>query len=203
MYRIMIAALAAFFMSACTTTGMTVKSTPGNVEITELSKVSDKTIRYVTKLEIGKVLCDQQSFRHGDQRIIAKVGDTIIYSQIWAPFDMAGCLNAMSKTPWERLASQFINQVGAPLVKYGTGYAIASKTFDYLNRQNKTISDTASAAAENAAPRVEGDNNRVVVGDGSSYDENPGIPAGEITFSEIDLNEESVSEEPAEGVEAE
>lgn len=186
MYRILLAAFAAFFMSACATTGMEVHTTPKNVEVKKLTKVSDKTIRYVSKMEIGKFLCEQQSFRHTEQRVIAEVGETKIYSQIWAPFDMPACLNAMTKTPWERLASQFMSDVGAPLVKlgakYGIRYAIADKTIDYLKNQNDTIAGAAQTAAENAAPRVEGDNNRVIVGDGNEYTE-----AGGIATSELDL----------------
>lgn len=176
----------ALFLSACATkTGMVVDAGDSSTPVvTSLTNASDKTIRTVNKLQVGQFLCDRQSYRHDDQRVIARSGDFVVYSQLWSPFDMSGCLNAMTKTPWERLGSAFISQIGVPLIKYGTGYAIASKAFDHLNKQNSSI----AAAASNAAPKIDGDNNRVIVGDGNDYNE-----AGGIATSELDLSGGSFS----------
>lgn len=143
--------------------------------------ISDKSIRYISKFEAGKYLCDSASNRHNEQRLIADIKPNIaffntvtgkleianslgqsgtkIYDSKIPPFNMVGCISEINNTPWSKVANKFISELGLPLIKYGTGYAVAKSLLTKLNE-----------------PRVQGNDNRVVLGDNNDYTEAGGIP---------------------------
>ena len=152
-------------------------------KVTNMPGANNKTMRYITKQQVGQYLCESQSYNHNEQRVITRTSpqafylntitgkmemvvvpkdqQTVVYDPKTPPFDMIGCINAMNSTTFSKLGSLFINKLGVPLIQYGTGYLVAKNLLNQLNK-----------------PTVQGDNNRVVTNSGanSSYTEAGGIP---------------------------
>jgi len=122
---------------------------------------------------------------------------SVVYDSKTPPFDMTGCLAQAGQTGWERIANKFIGELFGTVNKaipVAGGVLVAREAADFLtNRdriqaeQNQATLDALATASENAAPRVEGDNNRVVVGNENTFNEAGGIPTEPLTFSEASL----------------
>ena len=123
-----------------------------------------------------------------------------VYNDDIPPFDMIGCLARASSTGAERFANNLIDQLFGTLnkaVPIAGGVLVAREVADFLtNRdniqaeQNANTLDALATASENAAPRIEGDNNRVVVGvegDSNTFNQQEGILTEPLTFDQVGL----------------
>lgn len=178
-----------------------------------LQNMSNKTMRYVTRQQLFHVGCTLQSEKHNEQRLTVAVappvvlipnaitgqmqpvalGDeyqTKVYDSKTPPFDMTGCLAQASSTPWERFGKTLLTEFGVPLIKYGTGFLLGREAFDYLKGRDAALADIAS----NAKPTINGDNNRVITGDGNEYNEAGGIQTEPLTFAEAQIGSSNPDE---------
>ena len=184
--------------------------------------MSNKTIRVISKRQLFEALCSKQSEQHNEQRLITSLAPPVVlvpntitgsleavalpdsyqskvYNQDTPPFDMVGCISQASSNSWERIANNLIGRffdVAESAIPIAGGVAVADRLFDF-------VSNNTEQALENAAPSIEGDNNRVVVGDENVFNEAGGIPAEPLTFDEVQLGsvgpeEESVDPEAPE-----
>ncbi len=185
MYKIIVVLLT-MVVSACGTTSNSITRTPTESgHVTTYTNLDNKTVRFVTKHEAVKELCDNQSFRHNEQRQIFSLPAAmlkgvdsaakeafVVYNPSVLPFDMRECLVEGMKSGWERIGYRFLD-LGKQLVKYGAGYALLSKAIDKVG-QGKTTT-------------INGDNNnvRTVEGDGNEYNEAGGLPADK--FDQVNL----------------
>ena len=193
----------------------------------QFKNMSGKTQRFISRQQLFQVGCKHQSDKHNEQRVITALAppvvlvpntitgsleavqlpseyQTKVYNQAVAPFDMISCLAQAGETGWERIGGKFIKTVFGDLantvVKYGAGYLVADKALDFLTERDRSQAELVGTLAENSAPSIEGDNNRVVIGDSNTYNEAGGIPVEPLTFAEAELansgDELVESEEP-------
>jgi len=194
---------ASLFACANTEPKRTMTPQPNADPIVSLENVNNSTIKFAEKTGLVSYLCEQQSYRHNEQRLINQYSPIIVvqnpktgsmeavalpenmitknYNPNVLPFDMQGCLVEGLKSGWERLGSQFL-EFGKKLIKYGAGYALVDKALDRLGK-GTTVNNSG-----------EGDV-RIVDGNDNTYTEAGGLPSDKFNQIDLEVTNEQTDEE--------